>query len=269
MKKRKTYKMDIKSLGFVILFIATLLISQILDQFWHVDPTKYPSMLSMKSILINILSTVACACGVSAVWEIFCKQSFTEEVLTLSKMSESCFENGIEYVYSDYNDIDWVNELKYVKKFTIFFCYGYTWRNHNRALLRNFISSGGEMIVYLPDYTSNEIIDELDRRFGFGNYCPTKEKISTRDRIIEASTDFERIGATVKYYRRTLCSLYFVMDDKAIMVPYRHCEKMITYPAIRLINRGCMYNFIKEDLDNMVFYDKPHIDEQPISETNS
>lgn len=252
---RRPSMMDYKVLLFVIIFVALLLVSECVDSFWVIKEGALPSYLALKSISINIISTIACAFGASAAWEIFCKKSFTQEVLTLNRMSESCYEGGVEYIYADYQDVDWASELTNVHDLTILFCYGYTWRNHNRAILRNFISSGGNITIYLPDYTCDNLIDELDRRFLFGRYCPTGDKASTEDRIIEANVDFTALGASVKFFRRTLCSLYFVMDEKAIFVPFRHCESNITYPAIRVSNRGCIYKFIQEDLLSLSVYD--------------
>lgn len=258
--------MDKKSLKFVIFFLIVLFISQCIDQFWVIELSATPSLMSIKSIVINILSTIACACGVSAVWEIFCKKSFTQEVLILNKMSESCYEGGVEYIYKDYNDVDWSYELTNVKKFTIFFCYGYTWRNHNRAVLRDFINKGGEIRVIMPDYTCNNLMLELDTRFGYGCASGNEKKMPTSDRIREAYLDFKQMGAIVQFHRRTLCALYFLMDGKALYVPFRHCEKHITYPAIRLSNRGCMYKFIKEDIENLAVYDTPKNELSAISE---
>lgn len=248
--------MDKKALKFIIFFVVTLLVTECIDQFWIVDPTNSPSFIAAKTILIGIISSIAGGCGLSAAWEIFCKKSFTQEVLLLNKMAESCYDGGIEFVYDDYNNINWDEELKNVKKFTIFFCYGYTWRNHNRATLNKFISNGGELNVILPDYTCKNLMKELDDRFGYGIHSLTN-KTPTSQRIKEAYNDFVSIGANVKFHRRTLCSLYFILDEKAIFVPFRHCEKKIVFPAIRVGNNGHVYRFIKEDLDNLTLYDTP------------
>lgn len=261
---QKYASMDTKTLLFVVLFLVTTVVMLCIDEFWVLDDTGGSSFLAEKSIIINLLSMFASACGLSAAWEIICKRSFAREILTLNKMSDSCYEAGVEYIYKDFNEIDWYEELHDTKDFTALICYGYTWRNHNRKVLCDYIENGGRLTVIMPDYSCEEIVNELDKRLGYGQCSTTGASASTKDRIKEACADFKQMGATVKFFRRTLFSLYFIMDNKAIFSPLQHCEERLTHPAIRVNNRGSFFRFIAEDINNLAVYDSPQALDQPV-----
>lgn len=225
---------------YVIGFLTLVIITKLIDDFWLVENCFY------KNLLISILPTIASFLGLGAIWEIIGKRSFSQDVLNLAGVSDNYIESGITHVYKSFNDINWDNELLNAESLTIFFVYGRTWRNHNRRLLTEF-AKNNKLTVILPDYRDDDIISELDRRFCYGKYSNSEKKISARDYIEEAVEDFNKMGSHVKFYKGTICSSYYFMDDKCICSPFKHGESRIDVPAILATKGGSYYNFCMND----------------------
>ena len=251
---------------FIIIFLASLVLALTLDSFWIIGSTSLGTELTWKTISISLLSTIASICGVSVAWELLCKQSFIREFLQLNKMSESCIDGGIKAYFNNFNDIDWASEIKATKSLVVFFAYGYTWRNRMRESLQELIARGGSLKIILPDFNCAEVVDELDRRFGYGKYSPQQDPLqSTKERIKEAYQDFKTMGAIVQFHNRSIHSLYFCMDSECIYVPFKNCQNQIVYPSIRLSNNGQFREYIMSDLANIEIYDISQSEQHALS----
>lgn len=204
-----------------------------------------------KSLALVVISTCASIFGAGAAWEVVCKKSFAKEILLLNDVSENYIESGIEFIFSNFNDINWKKELQDTKYLKVFMTYGYTWRNRNRELIEKIVKDG-EVTVVLPDFTVKEIYDELDRRFKYGSYDENGKNESTSEIIKKAAKDFRSMGATVKLYSGTILSSYYAFDSHYIFAPFKHHnEKKGSVPAIKC-SRGTFYEFCKIDMDTIL-----------------
>lgn len=231
------------SSAFIIICLALIIIGLLINDLWVVENNIY------KSILLTVCSTAASIFGLSAAWEIVCKRSFSREILNLGGVTDNYINSGIEHVYERFKDINWQIELRGVKDFTIFLSYGYTWRNYNRQILET-VGKNANFTVILPDYRNSEIVNQLEKRFYTGKYPIENEpKSSLADAIKTAVYDFKSMGATVKLYDGTICSTYYLIDNKCIFAPFKHDTKKIDVPAIKCTNGGKFFEFCKNDIN--------------------
>jgi len=218
----------------VIVCLVLILFTYVIDDFWIT--TNY---IFYKNIVLIILPTIASIVGVSAVWEIFGKRSFSREVLNLANVSDNLIDSGIIYVYKDFKNIDWNEELRGVNKLIMFFTYGNTFRNQNKQVLESFSAKNKDWTVVLPNFNDKKIIDELDRRFCYGTYDPRGEKESVEKQIQKAIRDFIEMGAKIKLYNGTICSSYYLMDEICIFAPFKHGYPKSYVPAFKCSNKLC------------------------------
>lgn len=143
---------------FIILYLSFTVLAFLIDDWWGSEKYIY------KNMIINVLNMLASVFGLSAAWEIICKRSFSREILNLGGVADNYIDSGINSVYKRFKDINWSNELKNVKEFTVFSSYGYTWRNQNRQLLEK-LGKYAKFTVILPDYRDDKVVYELDKRF--------------------------------------------------------------------------------------------------------
>ncbi|PXV93382.1 hypothetical protein C8E03_102150 [Lachnotalea glycerini] len=226
---------------FVIICLVLVIAGFMVDTLWATSDNIY------KSLLLVIMSTGASIFGAAAAWEVICKRSFAKEILNLGGVTDNYIESGIEHIYTKFKDVNWQNELKDVKEFTVFLSYGYTWRNQNRQILETLGHKYGFTVI-LPDYHDTELVDELDRRFGYGKYSnPGDKKTSMADQIRSAAKDFLSMGGKVKLFNGTICSTYYLYDIKCLYAPFKHDKKKIDVPAIRC-SSGMFYDFCIKDM---------------------
>lgn len=234
------------SLIFVCCCLLLLVIAFLVNYFWTVQGNI------VKDLITNICISVASILGLSAAWEIVCKRSFAREVLELSNVSNNYIDSGIVHVYKSFKNIEWEKELDGVKNFTVFLCYGYTWRRQNEKILEYFAGKNN-FIVVLPNYMDAKLVDELDRRFSYGIYSSkSNEHQSVMIKIEDAAKAFSKMGAEVKLHTGTLCSSYYFMDEKCIFVPYRNCIEQIDVPAIKSNSDGSFFAFCTNDMKRIL-----------------
>lgn len=240
----------IKPVTWIIIILSLLLfiLGLVIDDFWA-------SNSIYKMIVLSLLSTIVSLLGVSVVGEIACKNSFAREILNLGKVTDNYIDSGIEYVYENFKDVDWNDELKGVKELTVFISYGSTWRNQNRRLIKN-IGESARLIVILPDFNKEELMKELNKRFGQGNYSKNYGKASVADLIKEAAEDFRHMGAQVKLFDGTISSSYYLYNNKCIYTPFKHDVEKSDVPAIKSCAGGSYYKFCKHDIEMILAVSK-------------
>lgn len=227
---------------FIILCLSFTVLAFFIDDWWGSEKYIY------KNMIINVLNMLASIFGLSAAWEIICKRSFSREILNLGGVADNYIDSGITCVYKRFKDINWSNELKNTKEFTVFFSYGYTWRNQYRQSLEK-LGKDAKFTVILPDYRDDNVVYELDKRFGYGEFSSEDDKKLSMSKTIEsAAIDFENMGATVKLYNGTICTTYYLIDDMCIYAPFKHNKKKVDVPAIKCQRGGHFFEFCYDDL---------------------
>lgn len=242
--KDNSYRTLLKSAEWIIVALVCFIITLFLDD-------KKLSNIWCKSFE-SLLLTLIPVFLVSGAWEGLTKRSFANEVLNMAGISDNLIKSGIIHYYENFSDIEWKKEFKNVKKVKIFFSYGYSWRNNNRAVLQELIKQGGELTVILPNYENKDICDELDRSFKYGKFSDALQISSTKDKIIESKIFFEKIGAKVLLYDNTIRSTYYLYDDKCIFAPFKHGTEKLSVPAFKGIKGGTFYEFCNREINSII-----------------
>ena len=144
----------------------------------------------------------------------------------MAKTSNNISEAGIESFYDDFLRIDWNGILGRTNTLKIAVSYANTWRESNRGRLSEIVQKNA-LTVFLPNYHSKEVWEELAFRFG----KTTSETI--KDRLVNSSAEFKGLGATVYLYNGCFQTTYYLTDHEAIMAPFNHKQEKAGVPAIR------------------------------------
>lgn len=255
MKKRKnkcknTSKTKMKA-AVCIIFALLLIIGTItLDYYFSQKGDVYII------ILINALPAIASIIGISGAWELFGKKSFAEEVLELSKVSDSYIKSGIVAVYDDFNDIEWGSILENVEHLTLFFVYAYSWRSRNYQYLEKLKNKGTKIRVILPDIRKEVITNSFDYDFGYGKYANPgsgKNNKFTKELIFEAIDHFRKLDAEIFLYPGSIRTTYYLIDETCVMAPFNHSgQERFHVPAVICKLEGNLYEFCKKDLEYII-----------------
>lgn len=204
-----------------------------------------------KSVVISVVNAIASLVGVSAIWDIFAKKSFAKKILDLVGISNRLYQSGIvDFTARFEGEIDWNKEISQTDSLVVVFTYGATWRNHNRDVLEELLERNGKLEVILPDYSKEENMGTLDRRFNYDNG-------ETQKRIKEAAVFFKGLSDNKKYKKNVKVYLfdgvfqssYYLMDDDAIMATFNHQKKKKgSAPAFKCIKDSELYQFIEKEI---------------------
>jgi hypothetical protein len=199
----------------------------------------------------SIVVSLASIFGVAAIWELYSKKQFADEILKISGVSKSLVDSGVEQIFTKFDDINWEKELKNVKELKIVFVYGRTFINKNRQTLSDYAKKI-DIVVILPDYSNDAIVDYYNRQYKYGNYTSGPHKLeSVKDKIIESSDDLIRMGIKVRYYGNTLKATYYLYGDKCVFAPFNHSDNKHSVPAIKSNVGGGFYDFCKSEIDGI------------------
>lgn len=251
MRKRKDscYIQEVNSepsicLGVTLILFALIFFlgAALIGEYWRSE-SAWPS------IIISILTSIASIVGISAFWELFAKIKFAEKVISLANISTNLQVSGvIKYTNNFEEEINWREELSYTKQIAIVFTYGATWRIHNRKALKDFLSDGGEIKVFLPNPKNNSNMNMLDQRFNYES-GKTAEKINEAIKFFIGLKNESNGKLELKLYKYTFQNSYYMMDNYAIMAPFNHLIKQGEVPALKGVKNGALYDFIKKEID--------------------
>jgi hypothetical protein len=206
-------------------------------------------------LLINLLSLLLVTLTLSLIWDLYLKKSFTEEIYSIAKLSESIRISGIVSYEPIFNNIDWSNIIVPCNNFYMNFTYAYTWRHANIERLRRIAESGTTLYVILPDYEEDSILYELSRRM------PGLEKDELKRQIIKAVIDFTNLGAHIYLLPRALLNSYYLTDKRGV-IAIHNLDVNRDQPVRALIcsNEGDLYQYIKKDIDYLISISREFID---------
>lgn len=252
---KNTTKTKLWAALWIIVGLVFLLIPFGIDS--YCDLTKQSEMTNETIIIIikNIFSSLATIAFFSGAWEMLSKKSFAKEVLELSNVSTNYIDSGIVHVYKEFTDIDWKVLFKDSKNVICFFTYAYSWRSNNRSSLNMLKEQGTNISIILPNYNNDSIVDALNQDFKYGKYAQSGQDGASKDvkdLIREAEVYFKNFGATVKLYNGNIKTTYYLVDDKCIMVPFKHGGKKSSVPAILCKEGGALFDFCRKDIDSII-----------------
>jgi len=194
-----------------------------------------------------LVSTVA----IATLWELAAKRAFLAELMAQAKLAEEVRSSGIITVTTDFQrGIDWQRMFKTVKRLDIFFSYGRTWRGTNIAELHEIAKRSEIRIrVVLPDPYSDELMEELGRRF-------RKPSEEVQGLILEASRDFQNIfkdsDFSLWFLPESPVFSYYRFDHLVILALFRHGTRGGAVPTFTVEQGGAIYDFARREFDAFI-----------------
>lgn len=212
----------------------------------------------------NILMTIGSITGVSSVYELFSKKVLIYDLYEKFNIAHSVVNSGIEEIFYNEENLNWGEVLRDASTLEIFSCGDKNWIDVHKKTLVDFLSKNGSIIFYFPDIGNSLICNELDERHN-KNKGTLKSNI---EEIIEEKYgkffELYKSQINIKYYRNTLCSVYYIISKKsgniAYFKPYRNSmDKEVKYPIILVKEGGSMYKFIREDINKLRISERPSV----------
>ncbi len=205
--------------------------------------SAYITNNTWKNLLTTLLSSLASISGVALLWELIAKKSFSKDLYQMVQISINLQDSGVENIFL-YKDVDWKNELQKTKSLKIFFAYGSTFRKNYIDELKNI----NKLTVYLPNLEKEEIINDLDYRFGYGKYS-TKGEESVNKKIFDAICEFKEWGATVYLHDMVQTHTLYILDKCCIFANYKHYRSRSNVLTLKANKSGAIYKFVQEEFE--------------------
>jgi hypothetical protein len=214
---------------------------------------NYPAV----STFLKEVGSIIMASGlVAIIWEISIKRTFFNEVMEKVGLATDVDKAGLIGVTMQfYNDIDWEELFKNVKKLDILFSYGGTWRHVNTVQLRELADRGVSIRVVLPDTKEENLMIQLGNRYGY-------DADEMGRKICEAKNDFKETfdgtSSDLKLYCTKIAPLFDVyrFDDVAIITMFKHRRTRVPVPVFQAKRGGDIYDFVDSELK--AFFDGPN-----------
>jgi hypothetical protein len=143
------------------------------------------SFPELQSVVKDLGSLLIASIAVALIWELFSKRAFMSELLTTTRLADEIQESGLIRISPKWHgEIDWTSLFRRSDNINIFFMYGRTWRNINRAELQNFARRANtKATIILPNHENAQLMLELARGIEI-----TADDLRTR--IVESIKEF-------------------------------------------------------------------------------
>lgn len=159
---------------------------------------------------------------------------------------------GVELVTLDFNKgVDWPLLLQKTKRLDVFVVFGRTWREGNLPHLQQLADKKVSVRLVVPDYSNDDVLLGLSRRFGM------KPEDVARD-IQETVFRFRQIFGGKKsrlgvwLHVRVPTYTYYRVDGACVVTSYRHRVGKGEVPVFQLRPGGSLANFYDAEFDDFV-----------------
>jgi len=246
-RDRTTYKTF--NVSFLIVVIGSLLLFFVSRlEFLN----KYPEW---QSLIKDFGSLCVASVGVAIIWELFSKRAFMSELLTTTKLADEIQASGLIRISSKWHgEVDWTNLFRKSDEINLFFMYGRTWRNINRAEIQNFIRRvSTKATIILPDVENVQFLGELARSISV-----TPDEL--KNRIEEAKKEFiamfdaeENAAERFAILSTSVFPVYslYQFDGTIIVTFYSLDKSKKEVPTFVFEKGGSLFNFFMGDLNSL------------------
>jgi hypothetical protein len=189
--------------------------------------------------------------AISAIWELFLRREFRQEILEAVGLSSNLETAGVTSVLdSFYDDVPWNDLFSTARELDIVVSYGRTWRRIYLSRLQECVTrSNFRLRVLIADPEDDHVRDELCHRYSMSE----RELLGA---ITDALRDYYELraqaenGATVEILlaKRNLTWSVYRFGEKSVFSFYNHgLEKGIS-PVMLLRRPGRLVSYIDREL---------------------
>jgi len=179
-------------------------------------------------------------------------------ILTLEKELEPLKRAGVRGgVLAPHTEVDWGNLFRETKSLDLLFAYAETWRHGRTVELATLArTTGGCIRTILPDPASDQIVNELSRRF----VCPREKVI---EHIYDAAGHFCALKkltacrADIKVYFYPFAPLYtsYRFDSLSVLSLYSHRGSRAGVITL-LLQDGALRSYLMDEFELLVRSEK-------------
>jgi hypothetical protein len=209
-----------------------------------------------QTLIKDFGSLIFASVAVALIWELFSKRAFMSELLTATKLADEIQESGLVRISSKWHgEINWTELLRKSDEIKIFFMYGRTWRNINRAELQAFArKTGAKATVILPDIENVQLLSELAKSI---DVAPDELKARIEEAIKEFVAIFEAGKNGVDTLEILLTSVFpvysfYQLENIAIVTFYAMDKSKKEVPTLVFEKGGSLFNFFVSDFNALI-----------------
>ena len=130
-------------------------------QNWFINPWN--------KLIEELGAVLIASVALAIIWDLFSRRSFLKELLSATKLSEQIIDTGLIGISPNWHgSVNWEDLINSASSIKIFFMYGRTWRNTNRAKLIEFASRANtKATIVLPDFNDQDYMTRLAIETGY------------------------------------------------------------------------------------------------------
>lgn len=210
----------------------------------------------LRAIVGEFASFLLVTVSIALIWEILGKQSFLEEILVKTNLSNDLILSGLIRTPPSFRkDIVWEDYFKSIKEFDIYICRGSSWRSTNYNDLEELARDKKLNVrIILPDFESNSTVEELSKRFD-------EEKEEIINSIKKAQDDFKKLfpqseqfpaKMEMKFLPEAPVYSMYRLDNTIIVALFSHIKAYsVNVPTFICEKGGFLYDYFFEQFNNM------------------
>lgn len=219
--------------------------------------------LWIKSVMSNFGALLIASVSIAALWELFSKRAFLDELLAKTGLAEDIRNVGVTGIsLNPVRGPDFSKIIKSSVRLDMFVCYANTWRATFEEDLR-FMAAKKNCRVRLivPDPDNLEIMKDLAKRFN------ANDAETMQGRVKQAVADYKALFVSVAnptldfsvwIHDETPVSSFYRFDRCAVVTLYKHAKGRGSAPTLVAERGGSLYGYVEGEIDSMVMGVQPY-----------
>ncbi|SRR6266536_5878858 len=212
---------------------------------------RWPTSGGVWQVLLQQFgSALVVAVGLASIWELYGKRAFARELLTVTQLIDDVETSGLDHITTAVRtDVDWARYFSSVHELDLFLVAGHSWRGSNWTNLQKVAERSRTRIrIFLPDYTNDELMSTLERRYN-------KTAAQLEAEIIEALREYRRLGAPprVRVLLTGVNPLFSLhrFDDTIVVSLKSHRKGRQDVPTLVCHAGGTLYRFFDQEFQEI------------------
>lgn len=247
MKERTNLRTLTVSLLLFLLGVVLLILSE--------ANASIANIVWLKAVIANLGGLLVATISIAALWELFSKRAFLDELLAKAGLAEDIRTLGL--VGLSVNPLRGTDFPKFIRTATrldIFVCYANTWRATHEEDLRVLARKKGVRVrLLVPNPENKEVMKELAHRFGAASPEVMAEKIGVA--ISEMKNIFSTSGNPVDFsvwvHDENPVTSFYLFDNVAVVTLYKHARGRGNVPTFVAERGGTLFSYVQSEVDAM------------------
>ncbi|MFO0099254.1 MAG: hypothetical protein ACK52E_14505 [Aphanizomenon sp.] len=222
---------------------------------WAANDAVWSKIPQWKNLVESLGSLLFGTGLITFSWDLFGKRAFTEELLSLVKISQELATAGIIQVVPSFQSqkIDWESLFAQTTNFDLLSISSSTWRNQHFTELEMLAKKPNSRIrVLLPDPNHDHTVTEIAYRMD-GQPNDVVNRIKDTINFFESlSKNYPNAQIQVWLIKQAPLFSIYRFNNKVIVAFYSHRRKRIEIPTFICREEGTLFGFFIDEFEAML-----------------